>query len=97
MLRRIGDEETRRGQYDHLLSLAESSNVTLQVIRPKDGPRAAVSGPFFLFEFAAARPIGYVELLDGAVHLQDLDQVELSPSERTDGPNRSGEQSVHSW
>lgn len=76
LLRRIGDDTTRRYQYRHLLALSERPNVTLQVIRPLDGPHAAVSGPFFLFEFASARPIGYAELLDGAVYLQDRDQVE---------------------
>lgn len=76
LLRRIGDDATRRDQYEHLIALAESPSVTLQVIRAQDGPHAAVSGPFFLFRFASARPIGYVELLDGAVYLQDRDQVE---------------------
>ncbi|MER6987816.1 helix-turn-helix transcriptional regulator [Saccharopolyspora hirsuta] len=75
LLRRIGDDEVRRDQYRHLLGMAERSNVTIQVIRPQDGPHAAVSGPFFLFEFDAAKPIGYTELLDGAVYLQDPDQV----------------------
>ncbi|EQD88256.1 XRE family transcriptional regulator [Saccharopolyspora erythraea D] len=75
LLRHIGDAEIRKRQYRHLLELAERPNVVIQVIRPQDGPHAAVSGPFFLFEFADARPIGYTELLDGAVYLQDPDQV----------------------
>ncbi len=75
LLRHVGSDETRCDQYKHLLALADRPNITLQVIRAQDGPHAAVSGPFFLFEFDSARPIGYTELLDGAVYLQDSDQV----------------------
>jgi hypothetical protein len=73
--RHVGSAEVRQAQYRYLLELAERPNISLQVIRPEEGPHAAVSGSFFLFDFDAARPIAYTELLDGAVYLQDPDQV----------------------
>ncbi|MGI8311191.1 helix-turn-helix domain-containing protein [Saccharopolyspora hattusasensis] len=75
LVRSIGTHEARQKQYRQLLDASERANVTIQVIRPQDGPHAAVSGPFFLFEFDQARTIGYTELLDGAVYIQDPDQV----------------------
>ncbi|WP_017973437.1 helix-turn-helix domain-containing protein [Actinopolyspora halophila] len=73
--RRIGDSDTRREQYRHLLELDDQPNVTTQIIRAQDGAHAGVSGPFFLLHFNAARPIVYNELLEGAVYLQNPDQV----------------------
>jgi transcriptional regulator with XRE-family HTH domain len=72
---RVGDAELRRAQYQHLLELAAQPNVTIQVIRPEDGPHPAVTGQFVILEFDQARPIAYSELLDGATYVQDQDQV----------------------
>lgn len=71
----VGDPELRRAQLQHLLDLAELPTVTIQVVRPEDGPHTALTGQFAVLGFETARSIGYVELHDGAVYLQDADQV----------------------
>jgi transcriptional regulator with XRE-family HTH domain len=71
----VGDPELRQAQLRHLLSLAELPTVTIQVIRPEDGPHTALTGQFVVLGFETVRSIGYVELHDGAVYLQDADQV----------------------
>ncbi|WP_219414968.1 helix-turn-helix domain-containing protein [Pseudonocardia nigra] len=71
----VGDADLRRAQLEHLLELAKLPTVTLQVVRPEDGPHTALAGPFVLLDFESARPICYVELKDGAVYLQESDQV----------------------
>jgi hypothetical protein len=55
--------------------MAELPTVTIQVIRPDDGPHTALTGQFVVLGFANVRAIGYVELHDGAVYLQDAEQV----------------------
>lgn len=71
----VGDPELRQAQLRHLLDLAALPNVTIQVVRPEDGPHTALTGQFAVLGFETARSIGYVELHDGAVYLQDADQV----------------------
>lgn len=71
----VGDPELRQAQLRHLLDLAELPTVTIQVIRPEDGPHTALTGQFAVLGFETVRSIGYVELHDGAVYLQDADQV----------------------
>jgi len=71
----VGTPEMRRAQLRHLIAVAELPTVTLQIVRPEDGLHTALAGPFVLLTFDAARPICYVELKDGAVYLQDSDQL----------------------
>ncbi|AUS77992.1 XRE family transcriptional regulator [Actinoalloteichus sp. AHMU CJ021] len=71
----VGTEQTRQDQYKHLLELARLPNVTLQFVTPERGPHAALLGPYYTFDFTLARSIAYAELLDGAVYVQDFDQV----------------------
>jgi len=71
----VGSEDLHRAQLQHLVETAKLPNVTLQVVRPEDGPHTALTGPFMILDFDAARPICYVELQDGALYLQDPDQV----------------------
>lgn len=71
----IGDEELRQAQLRHLVTMAALPNVTIQVVRPEDGLHAAGAGQFVVLDFEPVRSIGYVELIDGAVYLQDPDQV----------------------
>ena len=52
-----------------------TATVTIQVVRPEDGPHTALTGQFVLLGFESVRSIGYVELHDGALYLQDADQV----------------------
>jgi len=58
-----------------LLTMARRPNVTIQVVRPDDGPHAAVTGQFAVLDFEQARSIAYSELLDGASYVQDQDEV----------------------
>lgn len=72
----VGSRETRQAQFRHILRLAELPNFTLQVLRPERGPHDALgAGQFVVLHFAEARPIAYMELLDGAVYVQDPDDV----------------------
>jgi transcriptional regulator with XRE-family HTH domain len=71
----VGDPELRQAQLRHLLGLAKLPTVTIQVIRPEDGPHTALTGQFVVLGFETVRSIGYVELHDGAVFLQDVDEV----------------------
>lgn len=72
----VGSPEVRQNQYQHLIDLAERSNVTFQVLRPDSGPHdVGGAGQFYVLEFDAARPIAYIELLDGAAYVQDPDEV----------------------
>lgn len=73
--RQVGSAETMRAQCAYLIELADRDNVILQVVRPEEGPHAGVSGQFVVLEFAESRPIAYSELLDGAVYVQDPDDV----------------------
>ncbi|HZS20282.1 MAG TPA: helix-turn-helix transcriptional regulator [Pseudonocardiaceae bacterium] len=72
----VGNPELRRAQLRHLLTLAELPTVTIQVLQPEDGPHTALTGQFVVLGFENVRSIGYVELHDGALYLQDADQVE---------------------
>lgn len=92
---RVNGDDTRRAQLAHLATLSERPNVTVQVLRPEDGPHAAGAiGKFVLLEFPQVRPIAYTEVIDGAMYVQDPDgvrtysmvadnlrQVALSPAE----------------
>ncbi|MDQ2789870.1 MAG: helix-turn-helix domain-containing protein [Actinomycetota bacterium] len=71
----VGDPELRRAQLRHLLAMARLPTVTIQIVRPEDGPHTALTGQFVVLGFANVRSIGYVELHDGAVYLQDAEEV----------------------
>jgi hypothetical protein len=70
----VGSPEMRQEQLRHLTRMAALPTVTIQVVRPEDGLHAA-TGQFVVLDFESVRSIGYVELHDGAVYLQDPDQV----------------------
>ncbi|MBP2323648.1 transcriptional regulator with XRE-family HTH domain [Kibdelosporangium banguiense] len=67
----VGTPEIRRAQLKHLLALAKLPNVTIQVVRPEDGPHAANTGHLVVLDFAQAQSIAYAERVDGAVYIQD--------------------------
>ncbi|MBW4719115.1 helix-turn-helix domain-containing protein [Saccharothrix obliqua] len=71
----VGTPEVRREQFRHLIDLAKRPNVTIQVVRPEDGPHTATSGAFFVLDFLRAQSVAYAERLDGAVYVQDQDDV----------------------
>lgn len=73
----VGSPDVRREQLQHLLTVSELPNVTIQVVRPEDGPHSALGGGFAQLDFGnVAQGVVYVELKDGAVYLQDPDQVD---------------------
>ncbi|MGW0433793.1 helix-turn-helix domain-containing protein [Micromonospora sp. NPDC003197] len=92
---RVNGDATRLAQLAHLVTMSELPNVTIQVLRPEDGPHAAGAiGKFVVLDFTHVRPIAYTEVLDGAMYVQDPDgvrtysmvadnlrQVALSPAE----------------
>jgi transcriptional regulator with XRE-family HTH domain len=71
----VGDPKVHQAQLHHLLAMAAQPTVTIQVIRPEDGLHTALTGQFAVLDFETVRSIGYVELHDGAVYLQDPYQV----------------------
>jgi Domain of unknown function (DUF5753) len=71
----VGDLQMRQAQLRHLLAMAERPTVTIQVIRPEDGLHTALTGQFVVLGFENVRSIGYVELHDGALYLQEPGQV----------------------
>jgi transcriptional regulator with XRE-family HTH domain len=71
----VGSPELRQAQLRHLITMAALPTVTFQVVRPEDGLHAAFVGQFVVLDFETVRSIGYVELLDGAVYLQDSEHV----------------------
>jgi transcriptional regulator with XRE-family HTH domain len=74
----VGTPDLRAAQLRHLIEMANLPNVTIQLVRPEDGVHTALAGPFMLLDFDDARPVVYCELNDGAVYLQEPDQVEAS-------------------
>lgn len=74
----VGSPDVKREQLEHLLTITELPTVNIQIVRPEDGPHAALSsGGFVVLNFGeAARPVTYVEIKDGALYLQEEGQVE---------------------
>src|SRR5216683_1238047 len=72
----VGTPELRCAQFEHLVAMAGLPNVTIQVVRPDDGLHDAITGQFAVLDFENVRSIGYVEMHDGSVYVQDPEQVE---------------------
>lgn len=73
--RPIGGAEVLRGQLEHVLGLMDRGNVDLQVLPTAIGAHDGLVGPFTVFDFDEAQSIGYVELVNGAIYVQDQDEV----------------------
>jgi transcriptional regulator with XRE-family HTH domain len=73
--RLVGGEAVMHGQLRHLLDLTEHPNITLHVMRLAVAVHDGLDGEFALLDFTQAQSIGYVEFPDGAVYVQDQDQV----------------------
>jgi hypothetical protein len=71
----VGTPEIRRAQYRHLLTMAKLPTITIQVLRPEDGPHVANTGQLAVLDFAQAQSVAYSERIDGAVYVQDQDDV----------------------
>lgn len=76
VLRRpVGGAEVLRGQLRHLLELGEREHIEIRILPISVGSHDGLVGPFTVLEFPTAQPIGYVELVNGAVLIQDQEQV----------------------
>ena len=73
---RVGTPEIMLAQYEHLISLAERPNITLQVVLPDRGPHQATTGQFVVLDFDKARPVVYTEMQDGAMYVQHPGEVD---------------------
>jgi hypothetical protein len=69
-------EEVVRGQLKQVLRLVEHDNIEVRVLPTAVGAHEAMTGPFTVLDFAKAQSIAYVELVNGAVYVQDQDQVD---------------------
>jgi hypothetical protein len=58
-----------------VLKLAKLPNVSIQLLRPEDGPHTAGTGRFCVLDFERAQSVACSEHLDGAVYVQDQDDV----------------------
>jgi hypothetical protein len=72
---RVSDAATHRAQLDHLCALAQRPNVTIQLLPPESGYHDAHRGHFGLLDFNEVRSLAYTETIDGALYVQDPDQV----------------------
>jgi transcriptional regulator with XRE-family HTH domain len=72
---KVGDAATHRAQLEHLSALAQRPNVTIQVLQPEAGYHDAHRGHFVLLGFREVRSLAYTETIDGALYVQDTDQV----------------------
>lgn len=73
--RMVGGPAVMRPQLHHLIEMAERDNVNLHVMPISVAVHDGLDGEFQLLSFNEARSIGYVEFPDGAVYVQDEDQV----------------------
>jgi DNA-binding XRE family transcriptional regulator len=73
--RPVGSPDVMRAQMRHLVELANQDNIELRVLPTGVGPHAGLAGRFTVLHFQDAQSIGYVEIPDGAVYVQDFDQV----------------------
>lgn len=71
----VGNADVREKQLMHLAKMADLPTVTIQVVRPEDGVPTVHTGGFALLTFDAASQVGYVELLDDAVYLYDVNRI----------------------
>jgi Domain of unknown function (DUF5753)/Helix-turn-helix domain len=73
--RPVGGRAVMRRQLEHLISMSERDNVEVRVLPTSAGWHDGGIGPFKLLDFAKAQSIGYIEIVNGAIYVQDQDQV----------------------
>ncbi|HEX5113803.1 MAG TPA: helix-turn-helix transcriptional regulator [Pseudonocardiaceae bacterium] len=71
-----GGKAVMRGQLRHLIDLAKRDNVEILVLPTAVGRHDGLEGRFDLLHFREAQSIGYVEIPDDAIYIQDQRQVE---------------------
>jgi hypothetical protein len=75
---RLNSRSVMRKQIQHLIEMAELSNITLQVIPIHSGTHAAVGGPFTILRFSNPDlpDIVYLEQLTSALYLDKGDDLQ---------------------
>ncbi|MGH3982563.1 MAG: helix-turn-helix domain-containing protein [Pseudonocardiaceae bacterium] len=73
--RPIGGDATMRNQLEHLVELSERDNVEILVLPTAVGHHDGLEGAFTVLHFEQAQSVGYIEYSDGAIYVQDQDQV----------------------
>jgi hypothetical protein len=73
--RPIGGPAVLRRQLEHLISQSDRDNVEIRILPTSVGAHDGALGPFTLLDFAQAQSIAYIEIVDGALYVQDQDQV----------------------
>ncbi|GLW08426.1 transcriptional regulator [Microtetraspora sp. NBRC 13810] len=73
--RRVGDSNTMRQQFKHLIAMSELANVSLQVLPFGVGVHRAIDGPFVLLTFDGYPDVLYLEHLMGCIYLEDSAQT----------------------
>ncbi|MGH3852498.1 MAG: helix-turn-helix domain-containing protein [Pseudonocardiaceae bacterium] len=73
--RPIGGPAVMRRQLEHLIVMSERDNVEIQVLPTSVGSHDGGVGAFTLLDFAQAQSIAYVEIVNGAIYIQDHDEV----------------------
>lgn len=73
--RPVGTPAVRRAQLGYLLELNERPNIAIRITPSSLATHAGLSGRFTVLTFNGVRPIGFVEMQEGGVYLQDPDQV----------------------
>lgn len=73
--RPVGDVATMREQLQHLMDLSARDNVDILVLPTAVGRHDSLEGAFTVLHFEQAQSIGYIEYPEGAIYVQDQDQV----------------------
>ncbi|TDV40033.1 helix-turn-helix domain-containing protein [Actinophytocola oryzae] len=73
----VGSSKIMRAQLECLLALMARDNVELHVMPAEVAVHDGLDGEFLLLDFDEAQSIGYIEYQNGAVYVQDQDQVGL--------------------
>ena len=73
--RRLGGDEVARGQLDHMLSLAELRNVSVQIMPIDSVCHAGLDGPLALLEMPDGKRLAYSEGQENGRLISDAKQV----------------------
>ncbi len=73
--RPIGSGATMCEQLKHLVELSARDNIDILVLPTAIGRHDSLEGMFSVLHFEQAQSIGYIEYPDGAIYVQDQDQV----------------------
>jgi transcriptional regulator with XRE-family HTH domain len=74
----IGGRDVMRAQLEHLISMCDNPNVTLQILPFSAGPHRAMGGPFTILRYTEPdlRDVVYIEQLTSALYLDRPNDVD---------------------